>query len=184
MAKLETSGNDPLPLGVKSYTLTTHKDERGELTEFYNKSWGLDFDCFQWNIVNSRSNTFRGFHAHLKHSDYLFVPAGKMLLGLVDIRVNSPTFRQSAQVEISPQSSKVWMIPPGVAHGFYFPVESVHCYALTHQWDINEKHGCRWNSPGTNISWPTTEPVLSEIDQSFGDLEDLIEELKDVDFKV
>ena len=171
-----------LLLGVKSIPLETFVDERGELTEIYNDLWKLDIHIAQWNFVRSKANVLRGLHVHLEHSDFLCLPEGKMFLGLKDLRQTSPTFLQECVYEISFEPPAIWIIPPGVAHGFYFPENSIHCYGLTKPWKFNHKLGCAWNSDGINLNWPVKKPILSEQDAAAMSLAELLKKLADVEF--
>jgi dTDP-4-dehydrorhamnose 3,5-epimerase len=59
-------------------------------------------------------------------------------------------------------------VPPGVAHGFFFPEESVHVYAVSETFDPEDELGCRWDDPETGLDWPCTAPLLSERDEQAG----------------
>jgi dTDP-4-dehydrorhamnose 3,5-epimerase len=61
-------------------------------------------------------------------------------------------------------------IPPGVAHGFYFHEDSIHVYAVSHEWDTADGLGCRWDDPALAISWPCPQPAISERDLRLGPL--------------
>jgi dTDP-4-dehydrorhamnose 3,5-epimerase len=66
------------------------------------------------------------------------------------------------------------LIPPGVAHGFYFPIDSLHVYSMSTAWDPHDDDGCRWSDPGLGLTWSVEDPVLSERDASAGSLDDLV----------
>ena len=89
----------------------------------------------------------RGVHAHVRHWDYLTVPLGHAVVGLHDLRTDSPTDgpldarRARGRCPVRPRH------PPGVAHGFYFHEPSLHIYAVSHEWDPDDELGCRWDDP-------------------------------------
>lgn len=170
--------NEPIT-GVKTIPLKTHRDDRGSLTVLYNQLWGIPFDLAQLNLVQSESNSLRGVHVHSTHSDYLCVLKGTMMLGLRDLRRNSTSFGQTTLYTLTTESPKVFIVPPGVGHGFYFPDETLYCYGLSHPWDADEKLGCRWNAPDLGIPWPTENPLLSERDANAGTVTHLLEQMKD-----
>ena len=87
---------DRIPEGVRVEKLETHTDDRGELTEIFRRSWDVAAEIVQWNAVASRPHALRGVHYHVLHDDYLVLLQGRMLLGLHDLRPDSPTARCSA----------------------------------------------------------------------------------------
>lgn len=90
-----------LPLGVLLSPLINHPDDRGVFTEIYRESWSENFRTIQWNLVRSDAQVLRGVHVHKKHYDYLTVVVGRVLFGLHDLRTDSPTFQDSAFVEMN-----------------------------------------------------------------------------------
>ena len=171
-----------LPAGMLRTELQMHHDERGWLTEVFRVEWDTGMRPVQWNVVFSRLGTLRGFHVHLKHYDYLVVLKGEMVLGLKDLRIQSPTFGLSTMVTLSEENLEALMIPPGVGHGFYLPVASIHCYAVSEYWNSDDELGCRWNDPGLGLEWPVTKPLVSDQDQNAPTLEELREILQRHEF--
>lgn len=162
-----------LPAGVSHVTLWPHVDERGAFTEVFRSSWELEVAPAQWNVVSSAANVLRGVHAHWRHTDYLLVAAGRATIGLHDLRDGSPTAGLGAAVELVADAPAALVIPPGVAHGFYFHQPSIHVYGVSHEWDPADELGCRWDDPELDIEWPCTAPLLSERDRTLGPLSDL-----------
>jgi len=159
--------------GVQLIDLVPHQDERGVLTEVFRESWNPGVFPRQWNVVHSRQNVLRGFHAHWRHTDFLFVARGAMFLGLKDLRADSPSYCKSAALVLKDGSHQAILIPPGVGHAFYFLEPSMHIYSVTHYWDPEDELGCRWNDPALEIDFPATDPILSPHDATLPDLERL-----------
>lgn len=155
-----------LPADCKIQNLTTHVDPRGQLTEIFRASWIPDYQALQWNFVRSRANVLRGVHVHVQHSDYLVCLAGTMVLGLVDIRPESPTTGMAATITLTGSALQAALIPPGVAHGFHFPEPSLLCYSTSHYWNTLDEIGCRWDDPALGLDWTVTDPELSLRDQT------------------
>ena len=153
-----------LPKGVSITSLTKNQDARGELTEIFRKEWFEDLAPIQWNYVISQENTFRGFHVHLKHADYLTVLTGSMYLGLKDMRKNSPTFNFSTLIHLKSSIPQAVTIPPGVGHGFCFTENTSYIYSVTDYWKKEDEFGCIWNDADLKINWPLKKPILSEKD--------------------
>jgi dTDP-4-dehydrorhamnose 3,5-epimerase len=164
-----------LPAGVELHRLQPHADARGVFTELFRDSWELGVEPAQWNLVRSEANVLRGIHAHWRHADYLTVVAGRAVIGLHDLREDSPTEGLGTVVELAADDPHALTIPTGVAHGFYFPEPSLHVYAVSHEWDPEDELGCRWDDPALGIAWPCAEPRLSARDADLGSLSELRE---------
>jgi dTDP-4-dehydrorhamnose 3,5-epimerase len=154
-----------LPVGVGLSKLRMHSDARGCVTELWRHAWHESPKPLQWNVVSSDANVLRGVHVHKLHWDYLFLVSGEMQLGLHDMRVDSPSHRKSALVRLSADELTGVVIPPGVAHGFYYARPSTHAYAVSHYWNPDDELGCHWDEPDLRLDWPCKNPVLSERDR-------------------
>ena len=154
--------------GAQLISLLPHVDSRGMFTEIFRASWETGVNPPQWNAVVSQSNVLRGVHAHWRHGDYLVVLQGQMVIGLHDLRCSSSTYRASTLVTLTGSIPQVLVIPPGVAHGFFFPESSLHIYAVSHYWNAEDELGCRWDDPELKIPWPCETPILSQRDASLG----------------
>jgi dTDP-4-dehydrorhamnose 3,5-epimerase len=153
--------------------LRPHGDERGVFTELFRTSWQVGVEPVQWNVVRSNGNVLRGVHAHHRHWDYVTLVAGRAVVGLHDLRATSPTRGLSGLVELSADDPAGLVIPPGVAHGFYFRESSTHVYAVSDEWDPADELGCRYDDPALGLDWPCTRPLLSPRDADLGTLEEL-----------
>jgi dTDP-4-dehydrorhamnose 3,5-epimerase len=162
-----------LPEGVRIVPLVPHRDDRGELVELWRQSWGGPRPV-QWNCVHSRKGTLRGVHVHVAHWDYLVLTAGECCFGLYDARPGSPTEGLAAMVPAEARRPFALVLPPGVAHGFYFGEPSVHVYGVTHYWDLHDELGCRFDDPDLGLCWPTHDVVLSPRDRTLPPLRDVL----------
>lgn len=162
-----------LPAGVTLRPLTPHVDTRGVFTELHRASWPDAPPLAQWNAVRSEAGVLRGMHVHCVHTDYLTVVAGSALVGLSDVRPDSPTYGVTETLSLTAEEPAAIVIPPGVAHGFCFTAEAVHVYAMSVEWDPLSDLGCRYDDPELGIAWPVLRPVLSPRDQSLGSLREL-----------
>ncbi len=163
--------------GVQKVCLAMHDDYRGVFTEVFREEWNLGVHPVQWNVVRSKANVLRGVHVHKRHMDYLIVAEGKATIGLCDLRRASPTERVACTVEMCGEDLAGLVIPPRVAHGFYFHTPAIHIYAVTHYWDPADELGCHWSDPSLGIDWPVNSPIVSERDKALGSLEALLEML-------
>jgi dTDP-4-dehydrorhamnose 3,5-epimerase len=166
-----------LPEGVQLVSLARHADDRGVFTELFRQSWLPALIPVQWNAVHSRANVLRGVHVHLRHADYVTVVSGRAVIGLCDIRPGSPTSNLRATFEIDEHNMTAVVIPPGVAHGFYFPEPSVHVYAVSEYWDADDELGCHFADPHLGLAWPTSTPLLSSRDTTLPPLSQLMTQI-------
>ncbi|MBI4883510.1 MAG: dTDP-4-dehydrorhamnose 3,5-epimerase family protein [Actinobacteria bacterium] len=158
--------------GVALLELTPRVDERGHLVEVFRTAWIPGVTPVQWNFVKSIAGTLRGVHCHIVHTDYLTVLEGHMLVGLHDLRPDSPTQNSSMMIDLTEATSAV-VIPPGVAHGFYFQDSARYLYGVTTEWNPADELGCRFDDPELGLAWPTATPLMSARDQEAGSLSDL-----------
>lgn len=167
----------PLPEGVRLSELQDHNDDRGTLTELYRKSWVQDdFEIVQWNAVRSEAGVLRGVHAHRVHWDYLTVVQGEILFGLHDLRRGSSTEGLSVMVTLRGDATGSLVIPPGVAHGFYFPKPTIYVYGVSAYWNMEDELGCHFLAPELKLSWPDHQPKVSPRDQENVPYQQLVED--------
>lgn len=156
--------------GVKLADLCTRADGRGSLTEIFREAW-FSQPAVQWNYVRSIAGVLRGVHGHFRHTDYLVVLEGSAVIGLKDLRPDSPTYGDAETVELRSRNLRALTIPPGVAHGFYFNQPSTLVYGVTHCWDGEDELGCRWDDPALGIPWPFTSATVSDRDAALPGLD-------------
>jgi dTDP-4-dehydrorhamnose 3,5-epimerase len=164
--------------GVAFHELESRSDHRGVLTELFRNEWSVGFDPVQWNVVSSAPGVLRGVHCHVRHDDLLSVAQGELILGLVDARPESPTYRRTELHRVHALSELV-RVPVGVGHGFYFEEPTTMVYAVSAYWDVADEMGCRWDAPDLGIEWPATavDPVLSGRDQQPGSFAEMVAEV-------
>lgn len=160
-----------LPGGVELHPLRPHQDARGDFTEVFRQSWTSGITPLQWNVVRSAANVLRGFHLHLRHADYLLMLAGGMRLCLLDMRPEAPTRGLTAALDLDAKEPMGVVIPPGVAHGFYFARPSMHLYSVSHYWSHADELACRWDDPEMELDWGgAVSPIISDKDAKAGTL--------------
>ncbi|MCC7494709.1 MAG: dTDP-4-dehydrorhamnose 3,5-epimerase family protein [Fimbriimonadaceae bacterium] len=162
--------------GVWHHRLDSHPDSRGDFTEVWRDEWALCRQPVQWNLARNRAGVLRGVHLHHRHHDYLVLTAGSAVFGLADLRAGSPTEGVRICLTITSETLQGLVIPPGVAHGFWFAEPATHLYAVSHYWAHDDELGVRWNDPDLALPWPAAvgAPLLSPRDQTLGPLADLL----------
>lgn len=162
-----------LPEGVGLRALAVRRGRAGTAIDLLDLDRANVVAPVQWNFVVSLADTLRGVHVHPRHSDYLCVLDGTMLLGLHDMRPDSATYRRSSFLTLCGDEPRAVTIPPGVAHGFYFPLVTEYAYAVDRYWDPADELGCMWDDPDLDLAWPAAAPLLSPRDReamSYSDL--------------
>jgi dTDP-4-dehydrorhamnose 3,5-epimerase len=167
-----------LPNLTQNLRLKMHPDARGTFTELYRQEWDTSITPIQWNLVQSNTNVLRGVHVHIKHWDYLIISSGSAIVGLRDLRQHSPTFEQTVMVKQTGEQLCALIIPPGVAHGFYFLEPSTHIYAVSEYWNMQDELGCHWADPALEMDFTVQQPMLSARDSSAKPFALLMEQLE------
>jgi dTDP-4-dehydrorhamnose 3,5-epimerase len=91
---------------------------------------------------------------------------------LIDLRPESPTYRQWFAQELTQHNSLMLYIPEGCAHGFQtLQDETEVFYQLSAGYAPASERGVRWNDPVFGISWPETERIIiNERDRTYPDV--------------
>lgn len=158
--------SDGLPAGAVVHHLEAHLDERGSLTELFRRSWGTGPVPAQWNVSVSRAGVLRGVHVHVRRTDFLVVIRGRGRIGLRDIRLGSPTEGMAVVVDLPEDRPQALIIPPGVLHGFHFPVASTTVVGFSEEHEPQDDLACHWADPALEIPWGTNRVVISERDRN------------------
>jgi dTDP-4-dehydrorhamnose 3,5-epimerase len=151
-------------------------DERG----FFARSFcqdefaehGLKTTIAQCNIsYNEHANTLRGMHYQIApygETKLARVTSGALYDVIVDLRADSPTFKQWISVELSAENRRLLYIPEGFGHGFQTLVANTEVFYTMFQFYHGEsQRGVRWDDLTLAIDWlPATKRIISERDLS------------------
>lgn len=144
------------------------EDERGFFGRSYCErefeQYGLNTNMVQANVShNIKKGTLRGMHMQLApHSETKLVRCtrGSIYDVIVDLREDSPTFKQWIGVELTADSFRMLFVPEGFAHGFITLEDNTDVtYQVTQFYTPGAEKGFRYDDPAFNISWPI-EPVI------------------------
>ena len=144
--------------------------------ERYQKLLGINYEFVQDNYSRSFKNVLRGLHFQENNvqGKLLRVVQGEVFDVAVDIRKNSPTFGQWVGMILSAENNKQLWIPPGFAHGFLVLSDIADFeYKCTNYYDPHSERCLLWNDPTINISWPISNPILSDKDKLGKSLQEL-----------
>ena len=155
-------------------------DSRGFFMETWNSdrygACGLPDRFVQSNISRSAAGVIRGLHYQhpCAQGKLVSVLEGRVYDVAVDIRSDSPTFRQWAGVELSASNHRQLYVPEGFAHGFCVLGESaLLSYLCTTQFNAEYDAAIAWNDPDIGIEWPIEHQSLSERDRKAPRLRDV-----------
>ncbi len=149
-------------------------DNRGFFMESWNKKKmeeaGLFYDFVQDNHSKSTvKGTIRGIHfqkGDKAQAKLVRCIKGVVLDVAVDLRKNSPTFKQWVGVELSAENKKQLLIPRGFGHGFVTLTDDVEfLYKADNYYAPEADAGIRWNDPDIGVEWGVENPILSEKDK-------------------
>jgi dTDP-4-dehydrorhamnose 3,5-epimerase len=154
------------------------EDERG----FFARTWdleefakrGLNPRLAQCSISYNRvRGTLRGLHyqaAPYEEAKLVRCTAGAIFDVVVDLRPESPSFRDWFGIELSADNRLALYVPEGCAHGFLTLEDDseVH-YQISQSYVPEAGRGLRWNDPAFAITWPGEVVVINERDSSYPD---------------
>ena len=131
---------------------------------------GLFYDFVQDNHSKSTvKGTLRGIHfqkGNKAQAKLVRCVKGVVLDVAVDLRKNSPTFKQWVGVELSAENKKQLLIPRGFGHGFVTLTDDVEfLYKADNYYAPDADAGIRWNDPDIGVEWGVENPILSEKDK-------------------
>lgn len=155
------------------------EDERG----FFGRSFcrnefagrGLNPDVVQCSIsFNRDAGTLRGMHYQsAPHAEDKLIRCtrGKLYDVIVDLRRESPTFKQWVGLELTEENRLMLYVPKGCAHGFQTLEDNTEVfYQMSEFYHPESARGVRWNDPAFGIQWPAgVQVILSERDRNWPD---------------
>ncbi len=172
----KTKLNDCLIIEPKVYG-----DERGFFLETfqakrYSEIANINLPFVQDNHSRSSKGVLRGLHFQKTkpQGKLVRVVSGEVYDVVVDIRFGSSTFGYWEAFTLSEDNKTQLWVPPGFAHGFLVLSNTADFeYKCTDYYDPSDEGILMWNDSTLNISWPISNPKLSEKDAnglSFVDL--------------
>lgn len=159
--------------------LEKRTDERG----FFARAWcrdefkdhGLQTTWVQANIgFSKKRGTLRGLHYQV--APYQEVKLMRCIRGaiydvIIDLRPESPTYKQWLGVELTADNRRMLYVPAGFAHGYQVLLDdSETFYQVSQAYTPRAERGVRWNDPAFGITWPIIDTViLSDKDKNSPD---------------
>jgi len=149
--------------------LEKRTDERG----FFARAWcrdefeahGLQTTWVQANIgFSKKRGTLRGLHYQVvPHQEVKLMRCirGAIYDVIIDLRPESPTYKQWLGVELTADNRQMLYVPAGFAHGYQALLDdSETFYQVSQSYTPEAERGVRWNDPAFGITWPITDTVI------------------------
>lgn len=166
--------------GVFEIEIEPHADERG----FFARSWcqtefeqhGINPRLVQCNIsYNYRKGTLRGMHFQAEpypEAKLVRCTRGGVYDVVLDLRRDSPTFKDWIGVELTANESNAIYVPAGCGHGFITLEDGVEvAYQMSEVYHSDLACGVRWDDPQFGVQWPLAVEVISERDRTYPDFQ-------------
>ncbi len=153
--------------------LEKRSDERGFFARTYCADefakHGLKTNMPQSNMsLSKHKHTIRGMHFQVdgaEEAKLIRCTKGAILDVIIDIRKNSETYCRHISVELTEGNHRMLYVPEGFAHGFITLIDNVEVsYQVSQFYSPGKEKGIRWNDPLFGITWPTSNPIISDKD--------------------
>jgi dTDP-4-dehydrorhamnose 3,5-epimerase len=168
--------------GVFEIHLEPKPDERG----YFARTWcqrefeehGLNPKLVQCSVsFNSRKGTLRGIHyqaAPSPESKLVRCTRGVIYDVVVDLRPESPTFKNWIGVVLTGTDRNIMYVPEGCGHGFLtLEDETEVFYQMSEFYYPELARGVRWDDPTFQIVWPGEVEMISERDRMYPNFEEV-----------
>lgn len=166
--------------GAYLIDIEKREDQRG----FFARAWcqqefeahGLVPRVVQTNIsFNKCQGTLRGMHyqaAPYAETKLVRCTRGAIYDVIIDLRPDSPTYKQWLGVELTAENYRMLYVPEGFAHGFQTLADNVEVtYQVSQFYTPQAEGGLRYNDPAFGIEWPVQVQVISDKDQNWPDFD-------------
>ena len=159
--------------GVAVVDLNKLEDERGFFARAFCSAeferQGLNNNIVQANTsFNHYAGTLRGMHYQIApalETKFVRCISGAIHDVIVDLRPDSPTYREHFGIELSAANRTALFVPANFAHG-YITLEdnSEVLYLVSNSYMPDCERGLRHNDPALEIQWPKVVEHISDKD--------------------
>jgi dTDP-4-dehydrorhamnose 3,5-epimerase len=122
---------------------------------------------------NPAEGTLRGMHYQVAPNEEIKIvrcTRGSIFDVALDLRPESPTFKQWFGTVLSAENHRMLYIPEGLAHGLItLEPDSEVLYHISPSFVSEAAKGVRWNDEAFKIEWPMKPAIISERDANYPD---------------
>jgi len=180
MRRLETRLEGPVLVAPD-----VHGDARGFFAETFRQrdfdELGIGEPMVQDNHSRSRRGVLRGIHFQIGAGASKLVRCGRGRIWdvVVDLRRDSPTYRQWEGFELSDENMHVLYVPIGFGHAFVVLSDVADViYKQSNYYSSDVERGIRGDAPDVGVAWPRDFALtVSERDERAPFLRDFEAEL-------
>lgn len=166
-------------------------DERGFFLESYHQekfqNAGIKTNFIQDNHSRSSIDILRGLHLQLPpHAQAKLVRCtqGEIFDVAIDLRRDSPTFKNLFSITLSSENKRMLFIPQGFAHGLYVTSEIAEVvYKCDALYAPESEVSIKFDDPDLAIDWPGKTPSLSKKDGEGMSLNDYLNRYENLEWK-
>jgi dTDP-4-dehydrorhamnose 3,5-epimerase len=153
-------------------------DERGFFARSFCadefQQYGLNTNFVQCNVsFTSQRGTIRGMHYQVApdtETKLVRCTRGAIYDVILDLRPESPTFKQWVAAELTSDNHQMFYIPPGCAHGLQTLVDDTEVfYQMAGVYNADAARGVRWNDPAFGLEMPLAVSVINQRDREYPD---------------
>jgi dTDP-4-dehydrorhamnose 3,5-epimerase len=146
--------------GLIEVTPFNAEDVRGCFTKDYSKEVfeqnGIQHDLQEVFYTTSHKGVIRALHFQRVKQQPKLVRCikGHIYDVVVDLRKDSPTFKEWLGFDLSEENQQEILVPAGCAHGYLVLEESVVSYKCAEKFYGEYDDGIMWNDADINVKWP------------------------------
>ncbi len=127
------------------------------------------------NSLSARKGTLRGMHYQMApHGEVKIVRCvrGALWDAILDLRPQSPTYKQWFGAELSAENRLAMYVPRGFAHAILTLTDDAEAlYLVSDFYAPSHERGIRWNDPAFGVEWPIQPTEISEKDAAWPDFD-------------
>ncbi len=133
---------------------------------------GIAMNVAQANVsYNKTKGTLRGMHyqaAPFGEAKLVRCTRGSIYDVIIDVRPDSPTYKQWTGVELSADCYSMLYVPENFAHGFLTLEDDTEViYQVSQFYTPASERGIRYDDPAFRINWPLEVRVISDKDANW-----------------
>lgn len=172
--------------GLIEITPFNADDIRGCFTKDYSKEVfeanGIEHDLMEVFYTTSYKGVIRALHFQRVKQQAKLVRCihGHVYDVVVDLRKESPTFKQWIGFDLSGENQKEILVPAGCGHGYLVLEESIVSYKCGEKFYGEYDDGIMWNDKDINVKWPLdkiggeSKMIIADKDKNLQTFEEFI----------